>query len=82
MKEKLASLGITLDGEEEDWPDKLLSNLEEALFEHIGEEELQRWLNERTMKLQWKGKGSGDEELKEYTYLGWIKIGIVVDKDN
>lgn len=52
MKEYIASFGITLSG---NWTGILLTNLWEALFTHIGYQDLRFWLNGRTATLTWGG---------------------------
>jgi len=63
MDENLAALGLSLTGA---WPAALRANLEEALFTHIGEENLRFWLKNQLVTLRF----GGNKKLVVGTYYG------------
>jgi hypothetical protein len=59
MTERLESLGIFVIKENQ-WPSQLLADLDEALFNVIGEDSLRLWLNQRPVTLVFGGAGTLD----------------------
>lgn len=63
MNERLVAHGLSLTGT---WPTALQTNLEEALFTHIGEENIGFWLKKRPVTLRF----GGSDRLRIGTYYG------------
>jgi hypothetical protein len=57
MSQKLKSLGISVIKENR-WPSQLRADLDEALLNVIGEDNLRLWLNQKPVTLVWEGAGT------------------------